>query len=151
MKTAVTAESADRDSITGMPMEASIRVKEKRVLVVDDDRRIVEVLARVMELKGYHVLTASDGVEAMRVLRAETVDLVILDCMMPEMSGEELCKEIRGKEDERHLPIIMVSGKSKDADRIVAKVVGADYYLTKPFDLQVLLQLVKELIGANPI
>lgn len=119
----------------------------KTVLVVDDDRRITELLARVLELKGYMVLTAHDGISALDILKRETVEMVVLDLGLPGISGAEVCRKIRNTEAIREIPIIMISGQASDADRVVGKVLGANHYLLKPFRLQEFLSKVESCLG----
>ncbi len=104
----------------------------KKILIVDDDKDIVKILSRLLELKGYVTFSASDGEEAIQKITLETPDLIILDLVLPKLSGEMVCKQVRANEKTENLPIIMLTGKCGDVDRIIGRVIGANYYLTKP-------------------
>lgn len=100
------------------------------VLVVDDDVRMLRMMQQMLDLEGYRVLTAGDGPSALKTLEAETVDLVLLDIMMPGMDGYAVCRRIR---EFSRIPIIMVSAKHDDAEKVAGLDAGADDYVTKPF------------------
>ena len=101
------------------------------VLVCDDDREIVEAIEIYLSQEGYKVLKAYDGEEALKVLDREKVDLLIIDVMMPKLDGIRATLKIREK---KNMPIIILSAKSEDADKILGMNVGADDYMTKPFN-----------------
>ncbi len=101
-----------------------------RVLVVDDEAQIVRVLRGYLERAGFAVLTAYDGVEALRLARQERPDLIILDLMLPGMDGIDVCRAIRKESD---VPIIMLTARVEETDRIIGLELGADDYVTKPF------------------
>lgn len=101
-----------------------------RVLVVDDEVQIVRVLRGYLEKSGFQVLTAYDGVEALRTLRQEALDLVILDLMLPGMDGLDVCRTIRKHSD---IPIIMLTARVEETDRLIGLELGADDYIVKPF------------------
>jgi DNA-binding response OmpR family regulator len=100
------------------------------ILVVDDEPIVREVVCRYLERESFTTLQAGDGDEALRLLRAEEIDLVVLDVMLPGPDGLELCRWIRARSD---LPVIMLTGRGEVTDRIVGLELGADDYLTKPF------------------
>lgn len=101
-----------------------------KVLVVDDEAQIVRVLQGYLEKSGFTVLTAYDGLEALRLARQERPDLVILDLMLPGMDGIDVCRTIR---QESGVPVIMLTARVEETDRIVGLELGADDYVTKPF------------------
>lgn len=101
------------------------------VLVCDDDREIVEAIEIYLSQEGYKVLKAYDGEEALKVLDREKVDLLIIDVMMPKLDGIRATLKIREK---KNMPIIILSAKTEDADKILGLNVGADDYMTKPFN-----------------
>ncbi len=113
------------------------------ILVCDDDKEIVEAIEIYLTQEGYHVLKAYDGEEALKVLRKEKVDLLVIDVMMPKLDGIRATLKIR---EENNLPIIILSAKSEDADRILGLNVGADDYVTKPFNPLELVARVKSQI-----
>ena len=110
------------------------------ILVCDDDKDIVEAIGIYLEQEGYTVIKAYDGVEAINVLRSQPVDLLIIDIMMPKLDGIRATLKIR---EENPLPIIILSAKSEDADKILGLNVGADDYVTKPFNPLELVARVK--------
>src|SRR3954465_7060225 len=115
-----------------------------RVLVVDDEPDILELVRLTMELEGHEVLVAPDGPTGLEVVRTEVPDLVILDVMMPVMDGWEVLRRIKGDSDERisHVPVLMLTGKADDLDRVRGGIEGAIRYITKPFELADLREAV---------
>ena len=110
------------------------------ILVCDDDKEIVEAIDIYLTQEGYRVLKAYDGQEALKVLREEDVDLLVIDVMMPRLDGIRATLKIR---EENNIPIIILSAKSEDADKILGLNVGADDYVTKPFNPLELVARVK--------
>lgn len=110
------------------------------ILVCDDDKEIVEAIEIYLSQEGYHILKAYDGIEALKILEKEKVDLLILDVMMPKLDGIRATLKIREKNS---IPIIILSAKSEDADKILGLNVGADDYVTKPFSPLELIARVK--------
>lgn len=110
------------------------------ILVCDDDKDIVEAIDIYLTQEGHHILKAYDGEEALRILRANHVDLLVIDIMMPKLDGIRATLKIR---EENPLPIIILSAKSEDADKILGLNVGADDYVTKPFNPLELVARVK--------
>ena len=104
--------------------------RKSSVLVVDDDVRMLRMMQRILELEGYRVLRASDGESAINMFDEETPALVLLDIMMPDIDGYTLCQRIR---EFSQVPIIMVTAKSGDAEKVEGLDAGADDYVTKPF------------------
>ena len=107
----------------------------KRVLVVDDDVKTVELVRLYLKRDGYQVLTAYDGIEALRLARESSPDLIVLDLMLPDMDGLEVCRILRHESD---VPIIMLTAKTTDQDKLTGLGLGADDYVTKPFSPKVL-------------
>ena len=113
------------------------------ILVCDDDKDIVEAISIYLEQEGYVIFKAYDGLEAINILRSQPVDLLIIDIMMPKLDGIRATLKIR---EENPLPIIILSAKSEDADKILGLNVGADDYVTKPFSIPVLLQKIRAVL-----
>jgi DNA-binding response OmpR family regulator len=111
-----------------------------RILVADDDREIVKLIGDSLEDEGFEVLTAYNGVQVLSLLSESKVSLVLLDIMMPEMDGLEVCRRIR---NDIGVPIILLSAKSREIDKVVGLEVGADDYITKPFSINELVARVK--------
>jgi DNA-binding response OmpR family regulator len=107
----------------------------KKILVVDDEIKIIDVVKSFLESKGFLVFSAENGKKALEIFDRENISLIILDLMMPEMSGEEVCTTIRRKS---RVPIIMLTAKSDEADMLVGLGIGADDFVTKPFSLKAL-------------
>lgn len=114
------------------------------VLVVDDDPQLREALTRALELDGYRVSTASNGIKALDALSAERPDLMVLDVMMPYVGGLDVCRTLRDKKD--MLPILVLTARDEIGDRVAGLDAGADDYLTKPFALEELRARVRALL-----
>lgn len=110
------------------------------ILVCDDDKDIVEAIEIYLTQEGYHILKAYDGQESLDILNSETVDLLIIDVMMPRLDGIRATVKIR---ESNPLPIIILSAKSEDTDKILGLNIGADDYITKPFNPLELIARVK--------
>ncbi|MFM1651048.1 response regulator transcription factor [Brevibacillus sp. B_LB10_24] len=115
----------------------------RNILVVDDDREIAQLISLYVTNEGFHVLHAYNGREALELLEAEAVDLLILDVMMPEVDGIEVCRRVR---ETKTLPILMLSAKTEDMDKILGLMTGADDYMIKPFNPLELIARVKSLL-----
>ena len=113
---------------------------QKTVLVVDDERPIVDILVYNLKKEGYNTLEASDGEEAIKIVNESKPDLVLLDIMLPKMDGLTVCKRIRHN---YNIPIIMLSAKDEEIDKILGLELGADDYITKPFSVRELIARVK--------
>ncbi len=119
---------------------------KKTVLVVDDEKDIVELVAYNLGREGYAVTRAHDGDQALQSISEKRPDLVILDLMLPGMSGFEVCRLIRKRPETEDLPIIMLTAKSESVDKITGLEIGADDYLTKPFDIRELVARVRAVL-----
>jgi two-component system alkaline phosphatase synthesis response regulator PhoP len=117
-----------------------------RILVVDDDRQIVRLVRSYLEQAGYTVLTAHDGDTALHVIRGEKPDLVVLDLMLPGKDGLEITRIVRADERLAQLPILMLTARVEDTDRIVGLEIGADDYLAKPFNPREVVARVKAIL-----
>jgi len=109
---------------------------KKRILVVDDDTAILRLLSTNLKARGYEVLTATDGEEALETVQKEYIDLIILDIMMPKVDGVQVCRHIREWSD---IPIIILSARGDENDKVKCLELGADDYLTKPFGIAELM------------
>lgn len=114
----------------------------KKILVVEDEKNIRELIKFNLENADYEVDTAADGREALDKL-SEEIDLVVLDLMLPEIDGMEVCRRMRGSEDLRQIPIIMLTAKGEEVERILGLEMGADDYMTKPFSPRELVARIK--------
>ena len=118
----------------------------KRILIIEDDRDIVELVRYNLANEGFEVTSVADGSAALASLRKSTPDLVILDLMLPKMPGLEVCKEIRRDAALNRLPILMLTARGEEADRVIGLEMGADDYVTKPFSPRELAARVKALL-----
>lgn len=115
----------------------------KHILIVDDDQEIARLVSISLRNEGYSTTLAGNGIEALQKMKETVIDLVVLDVMMPKMDGLEFCQTVRQDQD---LPILMISAKSEDMDRITGIMTGADDYLIKPFNILELVVRVKALL-----
>lgn len=118
---------------------------QTRILIIEDERALTNVLAYNLEREGFEVTVAHDGQEGLRKAQTQPVDLILLDLMLPAVSGLDVCREIRAGELTKDIPIIMLTAKAEETDQIVGFSLGADDYVTKPFSVKVLLQRIKAL------
>lgn len=117
-----------------------------RILVVDDEINIVELIKFSLEQKGYEVITAYDGNEAKALINSEELDLVLLDLMLPGIDGFELCNYIRKTKRHKDLPVIMITARNHEKDKYDGFEYGADDYVTKPFSVKELVQRVRAVL-----
>ena len=120
--------------------------KKPLVLVVEDEMPLTTLLRYNLEKEGYRVTEARDGEEAMMMSDEETPDLVLLDWMLPKISGIEVCRRLRGRAESRNMPIIMLTARGEEGDRIRGLDTGADDYITKPFSMTELLARVRAVL-----
>src|SRR3954452_4663294 len=129
-------------------MSTTPNQRADRIAVVDDDARIRDLLRRYLTQEGFEVLLAEDSKALNRVLTRETVDLIVLDLMLPGEDGLSICRRLRAASDAT--PIIMLTAKVEDVDRIVGLEVGADDYLPKPFNPRELLARIHAVLRRRP-
>src|SRR5271169_7001027 len=118
----------------------------KRILIIEDDRDIVELVRYNLASEGFEVSSATDGSSGLAQLRKTPPDLLLLDLMLPKMPGLEVCKEIRRDTALNRLPILMLTARGEEADRVIGLEMGADDYVTKPFSPRELVARVKALL-----
>ena len=117
----------------------------KKILIVEDDRSLADVLAYNLRQAGYEVLMSSDGQDGLTRARLKTPDLVILDLMLPVLDGLEVCRALRADSATRDILVLMLTAKGEESDQLVGFSLGADDYVTKPFSVKVLLERIKAL------
>ena len=115
----------------------------KKILIVDDEADLVETVRFPLEMEGYRVLVSYNGEDALNQARKENPDLILLDLMLPKLDGYKVCRLLKFDERYKHIPILMLTAKAQEKDRILGKETGADEYMTKPFDIDKLLEKVK--------
>ena len=116
------------------------------ILVAEDEGALITLLRYNLEREGYRVLEAQDGEEALLVAAEEKPDLVLLDWMLPQLSGIEVCRRLRGRQETRNVPIIMLTARGEETDRIRGLDTGADDYMTKPFAMTELLARLRAVL-----
>jgi DNA-binding response OmpR family regulator len=122
-------------------------VRAKKVLLVDDETGMLEMVKLRLEANGFEVATSSDGQDALNLARKISPDIVILDIMLPRLDGYKICRMLKFDGKYKNLPVILLTARARESDRITAKEVGANAFLTKPFDPQVLLSKINELLN----
>jgi DNA-binding response OmpR family regulator len=118
-----------------------------KILIVDDEIDLVETLKFRLECKGYEVIEAFDGQEGLQRAQNEKPDLLILDVMLPKMDGYHLCRLLKGDEQFKNIPIIMLTARSQESDKKAGYDQGADVYMPKPFEPKMLMEKIEELAG----
>jgi phosphate regulon transcriptional regulator PhoB len=118
----------------------------KRVLIIEDDRDIVELVRYNLANEGFQVNAAFDGTSGLTSLKKSPPDLLLLDLMLPKLSGLDICREVRKDESLNRLPVLMLTARGDEADRVVGLEMGADDYVTKPFSPRELIARVKALL-----
>ena len=118
----------------------------KKILVIDDEQDLVELIKMRLETSGFEVVVAYDGQEGLTKAKKESPDLIILDLMMPKIDGYKVCRMLKFDEKYKKIPIILFTARAQESDKKTGQEVGADAYITKPFEPQVLLEKIKELL-----
>jgi two-component system phosphate regulon response regulator PhoB len=126
--------------------EASKHPVTQRLLVVEDESDIADLLSHVFSREGFQVGVAKDGLTALEALRREPPDLVVLDWMLPELSGIEVLKEMRARPETRMVPVILLTARREEIDRVLGLELGADDYVTKPFSSRELVLRIRGLL-----
>ena len=119
----------------------------KRILIVDDEVELVEMVKMRLESAGYEIISAYDGQEGLEKAKKEKPDLIILDLMLPKMDGYKVCGLLKSDSRYSKIPIIMFTARAREEDEALGKELGAEGYITKPFEPKLLLAKIKELIG----
>jgi two-component system alkaline phosphatase synthesis response regulator PhoP len=119
---------------------------KQKILVVDDEPVLLDTLVYNLQQEGYQVITAADGGSALEATRSERPDLIILDVMLPEMDGLEVCRQLRREKSSATIPILMLTARGEEIDKVIGLEVGADDYVTKPFGRRELLSRVRALL-----
>lgn len=120
---------------------------KKKILVVEDEEDMVYAVGLELESNGYKVITAYDGRQGLEKARRERPDLIILDILLPGLDGYKVCRMLKFDEKYKNIPIVMLTARAQDSDKKTGKEVGADAYITKPFEPKVLVTKIKELLG----
>ena len=123
----------------------------KKVLIVDDEEHIRELIKFNLKKEGYDTEVAVNGTEALKLIREIKFDLILLDLMLPEIDGLEGCKEIRRNEETSDIPVMMITAKGEEFDKVLGLELGADDYITKPFSIRELMARVKALLRRSNV
>lgn len=123
----------------------------KKVLIVDDEEHIRELIKFNLKKEGYDTEVAVNGAEALKIIREIKFDLILLDLMLPEIDGLEVCKEIRRNEETSDIPVMMITAKGEEFDKVLGLELGADDYITKPFSIRELMARVKALLRRSNV
>jgi len=142
----VTSDTTFHSSPITHPVSGYNPSMTQRILVVDDDRQIVRLIQSYLQQSGFTVLTAYDGEEALHVIRREKPDLVVLDLMLPKRDGLEITRLLRADERLAAIPILMLTARVEDVDKLIGLELGADDYLTKPFNPPEVVARVKAIL-----
>lgn len=118
-------------------------MSQAKILIVDDEADLAETIRFSLELEGYNVLVASDGEAGLNVARQEKPDLILLDLMLPKLDGYKVCRLLKFDERYKSIPILMLTAKTQEKDKILGKETGANEYLTKPFEMDELMAKIK--------
>ncbi|OGI17207.1 MAG: hypothetical protein A2287_09910 [Candidatus Melainabacteria bacterium RIFOXYA12_FULL_32_12] len=119
----------------------------KKILIVDDEQDIVETLKFVLETEGLNCITAYDGEEALFKAKNEKPDLIILDVMLPKINGYKVCRLLKFDAKYKDIPILMVTARSQEEDKSIGEETGADEYITKPFDIDEVVNIAKQYLN----
>jgi DNA-binding response OmpR family regulator len=122
--------------------------KKKQILIADDEKHIIDLMKIILQEK-FEILTAENGQEVMELLKTNKPDLLILDVMMPEVNGFEVCEQLKSNSKTKSLKIVMISAKAQEKDIVQGLKLGADYYMTKPFDPIIFDKKINEIINGD--
>lgn len=123
--------------------------ESKKILIVDDEPDVASLLNLMLKSKGYETIIAGDGQEALEKARHEKPDLIVLDIMLPRLDGYKVARMLKFDEKFSHIPIIMVTAKIQEKDKKTGLEMGADAYITKPFDTAMLLEKINEVLAKS--
>lgn len=121
-------------------------MKKAKILVVDDERDIIELVSYNLEKEGFKVIAASDGEKALELVSSEEPEIIILDLMLPGIDGLDVCRELKRNDQTTSIPIIMLTAKGEESDIVIGLELGADDYITKPFSPRILVARVKAVL-----
>lgn len=147
----ITKEKIASESVVSLDEYRQLKNRQKQkltVLVVDDDETMRKALVRLFELEGYNVISAADGTQLEKVFSKDSVDLIILDIGLPWVNGLELTRVLKNHEDLKDIPVVLISGLGSKKDSEEGLNLGAEAYIKKPFDVDMLKSTVKNLISS---
>src|SRR4030065_799344 len=118
-------------------------MEKRKILLVDDEVDLVKTIKFSLELEGYKVLVSYNGEDALNQARKENPDLILLDIMLPKLDGYKVCRLLKFDDRYKHIPILMLTAKFQEKDKVLGMETGADEYITKPFEMDYLIEKVK--------
>jgi DNA-binding response OmpR family regulator len=121
-----------------------------RILVVDDEEDLGRILKFALMAAGHQVLLAMDGAEGLRMAREESPDLILLDLMLPKIDGYKVCRMLKFDERYKHIPVVILSARTQEVDKQMARETGADLFITKPYNLNEILTTIQQLLQTSP-
>ena len=124
---------------------------KKRILIVDDEKDIVESIQFKLEFEGFECLVAYDGEDALIKAKRENPDLILLDIMLPKINGYKVCRLLKFDEKYKHIPIIMLTAKAQESDKLLGKETGADEYVCKPFRMDELVGMIRKYLNEQEV
>jgi DNA-binding response OmpR family regulator len=124
-------------------------MEPKKILLIDDELDVLRTSVILLEMAGFKVVTATDGIDGLRKARAENPDLIILDVMLPNLDGYKICRILKFDEKYKQIPIIMLTARAQESDKKMSKEVCADVHITKPFSPDELIKKIHELLKAK--
>jgi DNA-binding response OmpR family regulator len=122
-------------------------VQDKKILLIEDDADILKTTTVFLKREGFEIITSVDGLDGLHKARTEKPDLIILDIMLPGLDGYKICRMLKFDANYKHIPIVVFTARAQKSDESLGKEVGADVYITKPFEPQVLIEKIKGLLG----
>ncbi len=122
---------------------------QKKILIVEDEESLLKLESILLTTKGYHVQGVATGTAALKAVAEDPPDLVLLDIMLPEMDGFEVCRQIKSSSQTRHIPVILLTAKKSPEDINRGKQVGADHYMTKPFKSSMVIASIERLLSST--
>jgi len=122
-------------------------MSKKNILLIDDEKEFVTVLTSLLENQGHNVISANDGIDGLQKIKTNTIDLIVLDVMMPKLDGYKVCRMVKFDKKYKSIPIIMLTARVHEEDEKTGKEVGADLYISKPVRPEALLDAIKTLLN----
>jgi len=120
-----------------------------KILIVDDEQDIVESLSFMLQSQGYETICAYDGEEGLKLAKEAAPDLIMLDVMMPKINGYKICRLLKYDAKYKNIPVIMLTARSQESDKLIGEETGADEYITKPFEFNDVLECLQKYTGQN--
>ncbi|TLM67845.1 MAG: response regulator [Deltaproteobacteria bacterium] len=133
---------SDKPAVNPTVQTGSVVTSKKKILIVEDEEKLRELVTLLLSSRGYEIECVSDGLAALGAIRRKAPDLVLLDIMIPEIDGFEVCRQIKNNELTRQIPVVMLTAKRHQTDFARAEEVGADWYLVKPFKSAMLVETI---------